>query len=361
MPISSPLAETSAPTLSFELMPPRTPAGEERFWHTVAALEATFPDFVSVTYGAGGHNRDTAHAVTARIVREAPVRPLAHLTCVDASREETLRVIDDYLNSGVRAFLALRGDQPQPTPGRENTGPCEGELKSSIELIALLRARDRARCERSNANSLRTAIHPLIIAVATFPAGNPAAQTTPTQEVERLLIKQAAGANFAITQLFYHPEIYTSFVNEARAAGVEIPILAGILPPTHPQRLRRVAELTGVEPDQDLLHALEEADDDQRLEIGIAAGAHLVEQILAAGAPGVHIYTFNQAHPTLEVLERAGLIGAGSPPHLWPRRSEWTHDQSLHDVLQTPPAPSLLPESPAPTASVASPPQSSPS
>lgn len=312
------LADSSAPTLSFELMPPRSAKSEAAFWDTVKALEATLPDFLSVTYGAGGHNRDTAHAVTSRLVREAPFRPLAHLTCVGASREETAQVIDEYLASGVRAFLALRGDPP-----REDAEPKEDELKSSIELISLLKARDQARCELSSANMLRAAIHPLIIGVATFPAGNPAAGTTPTQEVERLLIKQAAGASFAITQLFYEPKIYTLFVKEARAAGVRIPILAGILLPTSPQRLRRVAELTGIEPDPCLLRALEDADDAQRLELGISAGALLIEEVLAAGAPGVHVYTFNQAHPTLEVLARADLIGPGAPSFQSPRRCDW--------------------------------------
>ncbi len=304
-------------------MPPRTDASEPKFWSTVSALKETLPDFISVTYGAGGHNRHTAHAVTTRLVRQIPTRPLAHLTCVGTSKEETTQVIDDYLDSGVRSFLALRGDEPKDPSRLRPQHARKDELKSSIELITLLRQRDEARCELSSANLLRATIRPLIIAVATFPAGNPAAGTTPTQEVERLLIKQAAGASFAITQLFYHPDTYTDFVCQARAAGVQIPIVAGILPPTNPRRLRRVAELTGVEPDSTLLRNLERADGDQQEELGIAAGARLVKSILAAGAPGVHIYTFNQAHPTLEVLSRAGLIGPSAPCFQSPPRCDW--------------------------------------
>ncbi len=307
----------AAPTVSFEFMPPRSTAATPRFWETVKLLEKTTPDFVSVTYGAGGHNRDTAHEIVDRMVRESPCRTLAHLTCVGAPRAETVRVIDDYLNSGVRAFLALRGDQPV---GGE---VFPDQLKSSVELIALLREREKLRCAQSPANALRAAVHPLIISVATFPAGNPAAGTTPTQEIERLLIKQAAGASFAITQLFYDAEIYQRFVEEARAAGVLIPILAGIIPPTNPRRLRRTAELTGVQPNLELLERLEAANADDQVRIGVEAGSALIEEILAGGAPGVHIYTFNQVEPTLAVLQQAGLIGLTAPNHQRPRRSDW--------------------------------------
>ncbi len=307
----------SSPTLSFELMPPRTPAGSIKFWDTVQELLATSPDFLSVTYGAGGHNRDTAHAVTARLVHDVPVRPLAHLTCVGVSRAETTRVVDQYLSSGVRSFLALRGDPP--VSGQREPD----ELKSSLELIALLRERDLARAEDSDADRLRALIRPLIIAVATFPAGNPAAGTTPTQEVERLLLKQAAGASFAITQLFYQADTYLSFTREARAAGVRIPILPGILPPTNPRRLRRVAELSGVAPDRSLLAQLEAATPEAAIEIGIEAGSALVREVLAEGAPGIHLYTFNQAGQNLEILARAGLLGAGAPADQQPSRCHW--------------------------------------
>ena len=312
------VAGTAAPTLSFELMPPRTEKGAETFWGAVTQFERTVPDFVSVTYGAGGHNRGTAHEVTARLVRNSPVRPLAHLTCVSATRAETTAVVDQYLASGVRAFLALRGDRP-----REGGIKAPDELRSSIELIALLQARDRLRGEQSPSNALRAAANPLIIAVATFPAGNPAAETTPTQEVERLLIKQAAGASFAITQLFYDPQIYFDFVSEARGAGVHIPILPGILPPTNARRLRRVAELLGVEPDPQLLRQLEDAEPEAATDIGVAAGAQLVQDVLDAGAPGIHIYTFNQPQTVLEVLARAGVIGYATPPQWLPSRREW--------------------------------------
>ena len=280
-----------------------------RFWETVDTLVETAPDFISVTYGAGGHNRETAHAVVAKLVREVPVRPLAHLTCVGASRAETTAVIDQYLSSGVRSFLALRGDPPVGGSGHHPT-----ELSSSVELIALLRDRENSRCGKSASDGLRGVIRPLIIAVAAFPSGNPAAGTTPVQEAERLLLKQAAGASFAITQLFYDPDVYERFIRLTRDMGVRIPILPGVLPPTNPRRLRRVAELSGIEPDSDLLAKLEGTTESQAETIGVAAGAALVERVLEMGAPGVHMYTFNQAEPNLQILEKAGLITRPAQP-----------------------------------------------
>ncbi len=318
MPGHLPADTSAAPTLSFELMPPRTQKGHETFWETVASLLRTQPDFMSVTYGAGGHNRDTAHSVTARLVRDVPTRPLAHLTCVGATRQETTEVVDQYLASGVRSFLALRGDPPLE---RKPASSCE--LKSSLELISFIREREQIRSDRSPADSLRGVIRPLIIAVAAFPAGNPAAGTGTMQEVERLLLKQAAGASFAITQLFYRPETYVDFVDQARAAGVRIPIVPGILPPTNPRRLRRVAELSGVEPDPGLLSDLENASAEEATEIGTAAGAQLIREVLQAGAPGIHLYTFNQADVNLEILARAGLIGSLVPPGQHPCRCHW--------------------------------------
>jgi 5,10-methylenetetrahydrofolate reductase len=290
----------SKPTISFEFMPPREDPCDVKFWQTVDSLIATQPDFVSVTYGAGGHNRATAHAVTERLVRQAPVRPLAHLTCVGATRAETTEVIDSYLESGVRAFLALRGDQPL-----DNAAP-DDALSSAVELIALLQARERTRCDGSASSALRAAVSPLIIAVATFPAGNPAAGTSPKQEAERLLVKQSAGANFAITQLFYDADVYLDFVELARRVGVTIPILAGILPATNPRRLRRIGELTGIEPNPAFISALESADDP--VAVGINATGQLIKGLLDGGAPGVHIYTFNQASPTLAALTAADLL-----------------------------------------------------
>jgi len=300
------------PTVSFELMPPRNPAAAPKFWATAERLVDAHPDFISVTYGAAGTDRDTARSVVDTLLRRTPVLPIAHLTCVGNSRAAVADVVEEFLDSGVRSFLALRGDPPVDQP---DWRPSPGGVNSSVELVALMREVERRRCEAHPGTALRAAAHPMTIAVATFPNGNPAAGTTPAQEIERLLVKQAAGADFAITQLFYEAEVYASFVERARAAGIRIPILAGLLPATDPRRLRRVAELSGIEAPAALVAELESAvDDEARHAAGIAWTASLAQAVLDAGAPGLHVYTFNQARPALDLLEGVNLGGGTTTP-----------------------------------------------
>jgi len=301
----------SRPTVSFEVMPPRNPQAAPKFWANASQLVDAHPDFVSVTYGAAGTDRDTARTVVDALLRRTPVLPIAHLTCVGHSRDAVAEVVEEFLDSGVRSFLALRGDPPV---GQPDWRPSPGGVNSSVELVALMREVERRRCESHPGTALRAAAHPMTIAVATFPNGNPAAGTTPAQEIERLLVKQAAGADFAITQLFYEAEVYASFVERARAAGIRIPILAGLLPATDPRRLRRVADLSGIEAPAALVAELEAApDDESRHAAGIAWTARLAQAVLDAGAPGLHVYTFNQARPALDLLEGVNLGGRTAP------------------------------------------------
>lgn len=293
-------------TISFEVMPPRHPDAAPRFWTTVSQLVAARPDFVSVTYGAAGQDRSSARSVVQQLVTGTPVPPIAHLTCVGTSPGQVASVVSDYLDSGVRAFLALRGDPPAGNPSWH---PAPGNVASATELVTLIREQERRRCESHPAAALRAAVRPLTIAVAAFAAGNPAAGTTAQQEVERLLVKQAAGASFAITQLFWEADTYLGFVERARASGVTIPIVAGFLPPTDPARLRRMQDLTGIEAPRALLDALGAAPTDELREaIGIDQGARVAREVLQGGAPGLHLYTFNQAGPSLHLLERLGLL-----------------------------------------------------
>ncbi|MCB7135873.1 methylenetetrahydrofolate reductase [Cellulosimicrobium marinum] len=300
-------ARAARPTVSFELMPPRRPDAAPKFWETARRLVATQPDFLSVTYGAAGNDRGTSLDVMGRLLHGTPVHAIAHLTCVGASREDVQEVISDFLDAGVRSFLALRGDPPKDQP---DWRPAPDGVGSSIELVALLREVEAARCAANPSLALRGAARPLTIAVATFPDGNRDAGTTRTQEVHRLLEKQQAGASFAITQLFYDASSYTDFVAEARAAGVTIPILAGLLPTTEPRRLRRVEELMGVRAPQHLLDALDALPDPQAQHAyGIAYTVDLAQRVLDAGAPGLHVYTFNKHHAALDLLEGVHLGG----------------------------------------------------
>ena len=295
-------------TLSFEVMPPRKENLIKPFWDTVQRLLSVTPDFLSVTYGAAGQDRHSARDVVRSLVQDSPVQPIAHLTCVGTTATEVGEVVSDYLDAGVRTFLALRGDPPV---GRPDWQPAPGGVSSATELVTLIRSIEAARCAQYPGAALRAAFKPLTIAVAAFPAGNPAAGTSPNQEVERLLVKQSAGASFAITQLFWETETYVNFLEKARSNGVTIPIVPGILPPTDIKRVNRMTELTGVVFPEYLRRRLESAQSvEEMYSVGVSLGARLARDLHEAGAPGIHMYTFNKAAPALDVLDAAGLVSA---------------------------------------------------
>ena len=295
-------------TLSFEVMPPRKENLIKPFWDTVQRLLSVTPDFLSVTYGAAGQDRHSARDVVRSLVQDSPVQPIAHLTCVGTTATEVGEVVSDYLDAGVRTFLALRGDPPV---GRPDWQPAPGGVSSATELVTLIRSIEAARCAQYPGAALRAAFKPLTIAVAAFPAGNPAAGTSPNQEVERLLVKQSAGASFAITQLFWETDTYVNFLEKARSNGVTIPIVPGILPPTEIKRVNRMTELTGVVFPEYLRRRLESAQSvEEMYSVGVSLGARLARDLHEAGAPGIHMYTFNKAAPALDVLDAAGLVSA---------------------------------------------------
>ncbi len=295
-------------TLSFEVMPPRKENLIKPFWDTVQRLLSVTPDFLSVTYGAAGQDRHSARDVVRSLVQDSPVQPIAHLTCVGTTATEVGEVVSDYLDAGVRTFLALRGDPPV---GRPDWQPAPGGVSSATELVTLIRSIEAARCAQYPGAALRAAFKPLTIAVAAFPAGNPAAGTSPNQEVERLLVKQSAGASFAITQLFWETDTYVNFLEKARSSGVTIPIVPGILPPTDIKRVNRMTELTGVVFPEYLRRRLESAQSvEEMYSVGVSLGARLARDLHEVGAPGIHMYTFNKAAPALDVLDAAGLVSA---------------------------------------------------
>ncbi|KJQ54606.1 methylenetetrahydrofolate reductase [Microbacterium sp. SA39] len=297
---------------SFELYPPRSESSEEALHETVRRLAAVGPEFLSVTYGAGGSTGGRSLDVLRFIREHTDVEPLAHLTCVGNTYAGAAALIREFLDAGILSFLALRGDPPQ---GHDE--PFLGDLESAAQLVQLI---DRAQAERAPYEESPVPGFPgaarvsprrkVNIAVAAFPKGHPRA-THRTQDVEALLAKQAAGATFAITQLFFHQDDYLAFVERARAAGVTIPILPGIMPITSPARLARVLELTGEDLPSELSIALEvEPTAEGRREIGIEWAARLTREVVAGGAPGVHLYAFNQHDTVLTVLAEAGILPA---------------------------------------------------
>ncbi|WP_022887001.1 methylenetetrahydrofolate reductase [Glaciibacter superstes] len=311
---TDPACTTRVP-FSFELYPPRSDAAASALHATIDRLAAAGPEFISVTYGANGSSRGSSLEVLKYILAATAVEPMAHLTCVGSSHTEANRLIREFLDAGIRNFLAIRGDPPA---GVLETEPFLGDLKSAGELVQLIH---RVQAERvpyqesvipglPQARSVKTEREKVRIAVAAFPNGHPSSRST-SQDIDTLLAKQAAGANLAVTQLFFHADHYLSFIQRAREAGVEFPILPGIMPVTSPTRLRRILELSGEELPSELSIQLEvEPTDEGQREIGTLHAVRLGNELLAGGAPGLHLYAFNQHETVLSVLEGCGVLGA---------------------------------------------------
>ncbi|MFT3798664.1 methylenetetrahydrofolate reductase [Microbacterium sp.] len=301
----------SAIPFSFEIYPPRTAEGLPALYETIRVLADAGPRFISVTFGAGGSTTDRSLAVLTHILRETSVPPVAHLTCVGSTYADATAVIREFLDAGIRRFLALRGDPPA---GVAEDDVFLGDLESAAQLVQLI---GRVQAERSpyrereipgvpGAASV-TAGERVEISVAAFPNGHPRSRHR-FEDIDALLAKQAAGATSAITQLFFDADEYLGFVARARAEGVRIPILPGIMPITSPARLRRVLELTCDARPAALGAALDAAADAATARaVGIAHAADLARAVVAGGAPGIHLYAFNNHATVLDVLAAAGV------------------------------------------------------
>ena len=311
---------------SFELYPPRSAPSAALLHETIDRLAAAGPQFISVTYGAGGAVGGRSLEVLRRIRATTDVEPLAHLTCVGNTYAGAAALIREFLDAGITSFLALRGDPPEgaspdaaspdaasPDAASRSTVKV-GDLETSAQLVQLIHRVQAERAPYTEAGipgfprAARVDARPHVqIAVAAFPNGHPRSRH-PRQHIDALLAKQAAGATFAITQLFFHADDYLGFVARAREAGVTIPILPGIMPITSASRLRRVLELTEEELPSELSIALEvEPTADGQRELGIAYAARLAREVVAGGAPGVHLYAFNRHDTVLAVLRDADI------------------------------------------------------
>ena len=280
---------TDTVAVSFEVYPPRMPEKMPDLQESIRALDAVGPDFISVTFGAGGSSTRDSLEVLRFIRDESHATPLAHLTCVGTTRQEASELVVSFLAEGITHFLALRGDLP------EGALEHHGELDHAVDLVTLM-------------HELPDAPKPIErIAVAAFPNGHPESHSL-DHDVETLLRKQEAGATLAITQLFFYTEHYLTFLGKAHAAGVTIPILPGLMPITSPGRLNRVLELSGENRPTDLSEALSSTEDSAAREaIGVDWTARMVTELVNAGAPGIHLYAFNQHRTVLSVLEQSGV------------------------------------------------------
>jgi len=276
-------------SISFEFFPPKTDEGEAALWNAIRALEGLTPSFVSVTYGAGGSAQDRTVRLTERIARETTLEPLGHLTCVGASIDELRSVIGAYADAGVGKILALRGDPP--VDEKEGWRARPDGLEHAVQLVELVRS-----------------LGDFEVGVAAFPEGHPESKSF-TQDIDVLVMKQAAGASFAITQLFFKASDYRRLVENAQAAGVSMPLIPGVMPITNVAQIEKFAALSGAAMPPELLARFDavRGDDAAVLELGVEVAVELCQDLIAGGTPGLHFYTLNRSNSTREVYQALGL------------------------------------------------------
>ncbi|MET0692764.1 MAG: methylenetetrahydrofolate reductase [NAD(P)H] [Propionibacteriaceae bacterium] len=280
------LAAGSRPLFSFELFPAKDEVQQRQLWQTVRELEALGPDFVSVTYGANGSSRDRTIRATEAIALNTTLRSMAHLTCASQSKEQLRRVIGSYAAAGIRHILAIRGDMPGgPTVPWERHP--EG-LANATELVSLVRS-----------------LGDFCIGVAAFPDIHPERHDADL-DARILVAKARAGADFAITQLFFRPQHYFDLVQRVRDLGCDLPIIPGIMPVTQFAQIKRFAELSGAELPRDVVERVTAvADDKQQVRaVGIELATELSQELLAGGAPGLHFITMNRSLATREIYAK---------------------------------------------------------
>jgi methylenetetrahydrofolate reductase (NADPH) len=276
------------PLVSFEFFPPKTPEMEARLWQAVKRLEPLAPRFVSVTYGAGGSTRERTHATVVRIRRETPLEPAAHLTCIGASRQEIDRVAEHYWEAGIRHVVALRGDPPMER-GRYSAHP--GGYAYAADLVAGLKR-----------------VADFEVTVAAFPETHPEAPSAEV-DLDNLKRKIDAGAARAITQFFFDTAVYLRFVERARARGITVPIVPGILPVTNVAQTRKFAAQCGATLPAWMGGLFEGLDDDPETRRLVAASI-AIEQcriLLAEGVGEFHFYTLNRADLAVAICHMLGV------------------------------------------------------
>jgi methylenetetrahydrofolate reductase (NADPH) len=270
-------------SFSFEFFPPKDAAGEEILWRSISELEELHPTFVSVTYGAGGSTRDRTIEITGRIARETSMTPMAHLTCIGHTVAELEEILDSLAAAGVQNVLALRGD-PVGGPGTPWTAT-EGGMTYASELVDLARRGNR-----------------FAVGVAVFPEGHRDAPDL-AHDLTAMRAKYDAGAEFAITEMVLRSSDYFGLVERARDAGIDIPIIPGIMPILNLSSMRKMVELSGREMPEEVLRRIEPLAEDPaavRAE-GIRIATELCDELLAGGAPGLHFYTLNRSKATREI------------------------------------------------------------
>jgi methylenetetrahydrofolate reductase (NADH) len=273
------------PVFSFEFFPPKTPEAVARLYATAVELAVLRPAFVSVTYGAGGSTRDLTVDLVTRIKREIGLETMAHLTCVGHTREELRQVLQRLADGGIENVLALRGDPPK---GHDRFVRPEGGFGYAQELTRFVKT-NFAFC----------------IGGAAYPEGHIEA-TDREADLRRLKEKVDSGAEFLITQLFFDPDDYFRFVDRARAIGIGVPIIPGIMPVTNVSQIHRFTSMCGARIPDALRELLDRVKDDDTavVALGVEWAGDQCRRLLTGGAPGIHFYTLNRSHSSQMVLGR---------------------------------------------------------
>ncbi|MGB7318674.1 MAG: methylenetetrahydrofolate reductase [NAD(P)H] [Planktotalea sp.] len=277
----------SAPKVSFEFFPPQNLEASFRLWDTVQTLAPLDPTFVSVTYGAGGTTRDLTRDAVATLHKSSGLNVAAHLTCVNATREETLKIADDFAKAGVTEIVALRGDAPK---GQDRFTPCEGGFANSVELIEALADTGKFK-----------------IKVGAYPDRHPEAASS-NADIDWLKAKIDAGASEAITQFFFEADTFFRFRDDCVKAGITAPILPGILPIENWKGTRNFAKRCGTPVPTWLDDAFEKAERDGRSDLlATALCTELCSELMAGGVDALHFYTLNRPELTRDVCHALGV------------------------------------------------------
>jgi len=274
----------SKPCFSFEFFPPKTAEGEKNLWSTLEDLKPLEPGFVSVTYGAGGSTRDRTVGLVTQIKQRTGIEAMAHLTCVGHTREELIGVLDTLRDAKIENVLALRGDPPK---GETAYQPVAGGLRYANELVELIRERE----------------YPFCLGSACYPEGH-LETASREKDLEHLKLKVDAGLDFLITQLFFDNAFYFDFLERARRAGINVPIVPGIMPITNYEQVGRFIRLCGTTLPMRLQLQLEKVKDDPEaiMQLGVAHATVQCVELLARGVPGIHFYTLNKSPATRMIV-----------------------------------------------------------